>query len=191
MSSPGGLAALLLAGGASKRMGQPKALLDYEGQPLWRAQMEKLQGLHPGELFLSVPQELSLPAGPWHILHDEKSGLGPLSGLSAAFKSMTCEWLAVLAIDLPDMTSGFLQNLHADSLARGCGLVPQLDGFYEGLAAVYPRSIADLCGKHLASEDRSLQRFVRQGMADGYLINYPVTEAERPLFRNVNSPADL
>ena len=104
---------------------------------------------------------------------------------------MAGEWLVVLAVDLPEMTAGFLQNLHHDSLQRGCGFVPQLDGFYEGLAAVYPRSITGLCGKHLASDDRSLQRFVRQAMADGLLALYPVAESERFLFRNVNSPAEL
>jgi len=191
MSAPGRLAALLLAGGASTRMGQPKLLLDRGGQPLWRVQTEKLQALNPGELFISIPPEISLPAGPWKILHDEQPGLGPLSGIHAALKGMKGEWLVVLAVDLPDMSAAFLQNLCAMARKRGLGIVPQFDGFYEGLVAVYPRAIADLCGKHLAGEDRSLQRFVRQGLADGLLAVYPVVDSERPLLRNVNSPADL
>jgi len=191
MSTSTGLATLLLAGGASTRMGQPKALLDYGGQPLWRIQLEKLQSLHPAELFLSIPRELSAPPGPWQILHDQKSGLGPLSGLHAALKAMTGEWLVVLAVDLPDMTAAFLQNLYHAALAKGCGLVPKFDGVYEGLAAIYPRSLADLCEKHLASNDRSLQRFVRQAMADGLLSTYSITEESRSLFRNVNRPTDL
>ena len=190
-SNPRGLATLLLAGGASTRMGQPKALLDYAGQPLWKVQMEKLEALNPGELFLSIPRDLSLPSGPWRVLHDEKVGLGPLSGLSAALQTMTAEWLIVLAIDLPDITTAFLQNLYETASAKGCGLVPQLDGFYQGLAAIYPRSVAGLCREHLASNDRSLQGFVRQAMAEGRLSIYPVTEENRSLFRNVNRPADL
>ena len=191
MSTSTGLAALLLAGGASTRMGRPKALLDHAGQPLWRVQMEKLQSLHPVELFLSIPRELSLPPGPWQILHDHELGLGPLSGLHAALKTMRSEWLVVLAVDLPDMTAAFLQNLFHAALAKGCGMVPQFDGVYEGLAAIYPRSLAALCEKHLASSDRSLQRFARQAMADGFLTTYSITEESRSLFRNVNRPADL
>jgi molybdenum cofactor guanylyltransferase len=190
-SFPCGLAALLLAGGASTRMGQPKALLDCAGQPFWKMQMEKLQALNPDELFLSIPRELSLPSGPWRVLHDEKAELGPLSGLHAALQAMTGEWLVVLAIDLPDMTTAFLQNLYDTALAKRCGLVPRLDGFYESLAAIYPRSVAGLCREHLASNDRSLQRFARQAMAEGLLSLYPVTEENRSLFRNVNWPADL
>ena len=188
---PRGLAALLLAGGASTRMGQPKALLDYAGQPLWKMQMGKLQALHPDELFLSIPRELSLPSGPWRVLHDEKAGLGPLSGLHATLQAMTGEWLVVLAIDLPDMTTTFLQNLYDTALAKHCGLVPKLDGFYQGLAAIYPRSLAESCQTHLASNDRSLQRFARQAVADGQLATYQVAEENRALFRNVNRPADL
>jgi molybdopterin-guanine dinucleotide biosynthesis protein A len=191
MSTSTGLAALLLAGGASTRMGRPKALLDHAGRPLWRIQLEKLESLHPAELFLSIPRELSLPPGPWQILHDQEVGLGPLSGLHAALKAMTGEWLVVLAVDLPDMTTAFLQNLYHAALAKGCALVPQFDGVYEGLAAIYPRSLADLCEKHLASNDRSLQRFARQAIADGFLSTYSITEESRSLFRNVNRPADL
>jgi molybdenum cofactor guanylyltransferase len=191
MSTRDGFAALLLAGGASSRMGQPKALLDYAGQPLWRIQMEKLRALDPGEMFLSLPPVISLPPGSWQILHDEKSGLGPLSGLHAALKAMTGEWLVVLAIDLPDMTVAFLQHLCAMAMKRNCGIVPQLDGFYHGLVAVYPRAMVDLCKEHLASEDRSLQRFVRLGIAHELLAAYPMAETDRFLFRNVNSPEDL
>ena len=172
-------------------MGQPKALLDFAGQPLWKIQMEKLQALNPDELFLSLPRDLLLPSGPWRVLHDEKAGLGPLSGLHSALQAMTSDWLIVLAIDLPDMTTAFLQDLYDTAQANRCGLVPQLDGFYESLAAVYPRSVAGLCGGHLASDDRSLQRFTRQAMADGQLTLSPVTPLNRSLFRNVNSPEDV
>lgn len=188
---PRGLAALLLAGGASTRMGQPKALLECGGRPLWQVQAEKLQALGPEELFLSIPRDLSLPSEPWRVLHDEKVGLGPLSGLHAALRAMTGGWLVVLAVDLPDMTTAFLQSLYDAARAKGCGLVPQLDGFYEGLAAIYPRSLAGLCGEHLASNDRSFQRLARQAIDDGLLSTYPVSEEDRALFRNVNRPADL
>jgi molybdopterin-guanine dinucleotide biosynthesis protein A len=191
MSASSDLAALLLAGGASTRMGQPKALLDCMGEPLWRVQMRKLRSLHPVELFLSVPRNLSLPNGPWEILYDQESGLGPLSGLHAALKNMKGQWLVVLAIDLPDMTTTFLQNIYHASLTKGCGMVPQLDGVYEGLAAIYPRSLADLCEKHLVSDDRSLQRFARQAMTEGFISHYSITQESRSLFRNVNRPADL
>jgi len=188
---PGSLAALLLAGGASTRMGQPKALLEYAGQPLWKVQIEKLQALDPDELFISIPRELALPSGPWRVLHDEKAGLGPLAGLHAALQAMTGEWLVVLAVDLPGMTAAFLRNLHETAEAKDCGLIPQLEGFYEGLAAIYPRSLADLCRTHLASNDRSLQRFAREAIANGQLSVYPVAEENRPLFRNVNRPTEL
>jgi molybdopterin-guanine dinucleotide biosynthesis protein A len=186
----GACAALLLAGGASRRMGSPKALLDFGGRPLWLRQMEKLQALAPRELFISTPRGLALGEGPWTIVHDERPGLGPLAGLSAARAAMSSEWLVVLAVDLPAMTSGYLESLRAAAVAAGKGQVPELDGFYAGLAAVYPRACLDLARDHLESEDRSVQRFVRAGIDAGFLAVRPVAEKERPFFRNLNEPAD-
>jgi molybdopterin-guanine dinucleotide biosynthesis protein A len=172
-------------------MGRPKALLEVAGRTFWKMQVEKLQALQPDEIFVSMPRGLSLPAGPWRVLHDEQAGLGPLAGLDAALHAMTAEWLIVLAIDLPNMTTDFLHNLAATARAERHGLVPQLDGVYECLAAIYPRTVAGLCREHLAGEDRSLQRFARRAIDEGLLARYPVPEENRALFRNVNRPSDL
>jgi molybdopterin-guanine dinucleotide biosynthesis protein A len=185
-------AALLLAGGASTRMGFPKALADVEGKPLWRTQIEKLAALLPAELFFSAPEGLELPAGTWTLIRDEKTGLGPLAGLAAAHRIMSAGWLIVLAIDLPRMTASYLETLRGRAFTSGLGQVPELDGRYLGLAAIYPRAFLDRhLDAHLRSDDRSVQRLVRAGIAEGSLASCPVAENERHLFQNVNTPEDL
>jgi molybdenum cofactor guanylyltransferase len=185
-------AALLLAGGASTRMGFPKALVNVEGMPLWQMQMDKLLALHPAETFLSAPRDLGLPSGAWKILRDEKPGLGPLAGLAAARRTMSAEWLLVLAVDLPRMTVSYLEALRDQAFKSGVGQVPELDGRYLGLAAIYPRAfLNDHLDTHLRSDDRSVQRLVRAGITEGSLQAAAVADSDRHLFQNANTPADL
>ncbi len=186
-------AALLLAGGASSRMGFPKALIDCAGRPLWRVQAGKLGALRPTERFLSTPAALELArTGAWKIIRDEKPGLGPLGGIDAARRAMKSEWLLVLAVDLAHMSTPYLRALREDAMTSGRGQVPAMDGFHLGLAAIYPRAWLDRqLPAHLASRDRSLQRLVRAGLTEGVLATRPAAKRDAKLFRNLNSPQDL
>jgi molybdopterin-guanine dinucleotide biosynthesis protein A len=178
-----------MAGGASTRMGQPKAFIDYQGLPLWRFQANKLLGLRPKELLISAPRHLQFEEGPWKIVHDRQPDLGPLAGLDAALDVASADHLMVLAVDMPAMTIPFLQGLaeHAD----GKGIVPELDGFYHGLVAVYPAKIHPLIRQILLSEDRSVQHLIKRACTDDLMKIYLVKENERLLFQNLNSPSDF
>lgn len=178
-----------MAGGASTRMGQPKALLDYHGAPLWRHQADKLLQLRPRQLLISAPPSLQLEKGPWTIVHDHQSDLGPLAGLDAALDAVTADYLVVLAVDMPAITVDFLQLLL--DRAGGKGVVPELDGFYQGLVAIYPTKIHAIVRQVLGGDDRSIQHLIRRARADDLVEIYLVKEDERPLFKNLNSPSDL
>jgi molybdopterin-guanine dinucleotide biosynthesis protein A len=164
--------------------------LDYDGLPLWRRQLNTLTSLEPAELFISAAPGLELPAGPWKILYDQSPGLGPLAGLVAALRAITAERLVVLAVDMPAVTSEFLRLLLAEAGTEG-GIIPELDGFYQGTVAIYPRNILPACEQTLAGHDRSLQRLVRHGLAENLIRIHPVSKAERHLFLNLNAPSDL
>ncbi len=51
--------------------------------------------------------------------------------------------------------------------------------------------ILPACEQILTGPDRSFQRLVRQGLEESLVKIYPVSAAERPLFLNLNTPADL
>lgn len=181
--------AVLMAGGASSRMGQPKALLDYQGLPLWRFQANKLRELQPDELLISAPPALQLEQGPWKIIQDRQPNLGPLAGLDAALETMSTDYLVVLAVDMPAITVEFLRLVLDHPIGKG--VVPELDGFYHGLVAVYPTKIRFIVKQILSSEDRSVQHLVRKACENNLVDIYPVTSEERPLFQNINRPSDL
>lgn len=181
--------AALIAGGRSQRMGSDKAFLDWHGLPLWRHQWATLQALggddgfvcgRPGQGFAGVP-----------VYSDKVEGLGPLGGLVRALEQARHGRVVVLAVDLPAMTSDFLRDRLLASATDEIGAIGRLDGFYEPLAAVYPTVLREMAAAQLASGDRSLQTFCRMAEEAGRLRRVEVTERERPLFRNLNVPADL
>ena len=149
--------AVLLAGGKSSRMGSDKALLEIEGEPLWRRQLETLRRLAPAQLMLSGPRREE-----WSdcdLVADEVSHAGPLAGVAAALAKCTTPLLVVLAVDLPMMTTEFLQALLA-LCHDGQGAVPQGDHCFEPLAAVYPATCTPAVAAALQSGDFSLQNFL-------------------------------
>jgi molybdopterin-guanine dinucleotide biosynthesis protein A len=183
------LAALLLAGGASTRMGQPKAFLPYQGMPLWKHQMKTLLALEPSELFISAARQIDFGTGPWKTLYDREPGLGPLAGLEAALKETAAGHLLVLAVDMPGFTADFFRVLLDE--ADESGIVAKIDGFYQGTAAIYTKSILPMVEVVLASEDRSFQHLAGHAIAAGLLKVHHATEQERPFFQNLNTPSDL
>ncbi|CAN5824499.1 hypothetical protein BH09VER1_BH09VER1_41650 [soil metagenome] len=177
---------MLLAGGASSRMGRDKALLPVgDGRVLWQRQLEVLERLDPGCLFISGPARAGF-APELRILRDSSPGLGPLSGLVEGLRVTEADLLVVLAVDLPAMTSDYLASLLENCLpGRGC--VARLGPWFEPLAAVYPKKALPLAEEALASEDRSLQTLARR-LLDRKMIS--VKEVDQPsedLFLNWNS----
>jgi molybdopterin-guanine dinucleotide biosynthesis protein A len=170
-------------------MGMNKALLDYDGLPLWRFQMEKLVRLNPKQLFFSVPPGSRFPSGSWTFVHDRSVDLGPLGGLEAALRLTRQEFLVTLAVDMPAMTSAFLSSLL--ETAGPAGVVPQLNGFYHGAAAVYPNGILPIVEKILDGDDRSFQHLTYEALKAGLMTVQEITPVQSGLFENWNSTEDL
>ena len=181
-------AAVLLAGGRSRRMGRDKALLPLgDGRLLWQRQLAVLEELQPAELFISGPGRAGFPASVAR-LEDAMPGLGPLGGIAVALQAMRSMRLLVLAIDLPAMTADFLYDLLVD----GRGMIPQTsDGYFEGLAAVYPKTALSAVETQLMGKDRSLQTLIHRLLEDGRVVARPVVAAEIALFENWNQPDDI
>jgi molybdenum cofactor guanylyltransferase len=182
-------AAVLLAGGRSSRMGPNKALIEYQGVPLWRYQINKLTQLEPDELFFSIQPGMEFPSGPWKFVHDRAGNLGPLGGVEAALRQTHADFLVTLAVDMPRLTVNFLRELLEQS--ECAGTVPLLDGFYCGTAAVYPVRILPLLEETLLGKDRSFQRLIDKALKSGMMNAKEISPSRAALFTNWNSPEDM
>jgi molybdopterin-guanine dinucleotide biosynthesis protein A len=184
------LTAVLFAGGTSRRMGADKAALMFAGEPLWSRQLGLLRELQPQTLWVSARSRPAWCPPGIEVVLDEPPSRGPLSGLAATLQRLQTSHLLALAIDLPQMPAGHLHQLW--SLARlGCGVIPMSSKYAEPLCAIYPVEAAVAAKTALAGDDASLQSLAQILLRRNHTQSYPLNEAERLLYRNVNTPADL
>lgn len=113
------LLGVVLAGGASRRMGRDKALLTYRGRGLaaWAAERLAAAGL---EVVLADGGRDVAP--PWPSVTDAAGRQGPVAGLLGAAAARRDRSLIVLACDLPLVPVALLAALAA-RLRGGADLV--------------------------------------------------------------------
>jgi molybdopterin-guanine dinucleotide biosynthesis protein A len=153
--------AVLLAGGESRRMGRDKATVEWRGRPLWECQLEKLRALRPEKLFLSARSDVPWRPTDVELIPDAPPSHGPLSGLAAAIDTIETDFLLVLAIDMPFMTTEHLRHL-SNLAANGMGIVSMIDGVAEPLAAIYPKNAGPFFHRRLQGDDFSMQPIVNE-----------------------------
>jgi molybdenum cofactor guanylyltransferase len=174
----------VLAGGRSSRMGRDKALMEMEGIRLV-SRAAKVVAAAAGTATVIGDREkyggLGYPVKP-----DIFRGCGPLAGIHAALAISRADWNLVLACDMPEVESAFLDQLleRAEHAGNDCLLPAGESGRPEPLCGVYHRRI-------LPAIQQALEGGVRK-MMDG-LVGlrvevFPVT-GPGP-FRNINTPAD-
>ncbi len=170
-------------------MGRDKALLEVDGQPLWRRQRAVLEATGVAEIFLSIrpEQEWARDGKFAGLLFDDLPNAGPMAGITAALERTTHRHVVVLAIDLPKMSPDWLHALVAES-APGVGIVGRREGFFEPLAAVYPREMMPLFWEALAGAKYALQPVLARGVAEGLLRAKDIAREQAAWFENWNEP---
>ena len=188
---PPPFSALLLAAGHSTRMGCDKALLELDGVPLWRRQRATLARAGAAEILLSArtEQAWTRDAAPHFaaIVRDSRPHGGPLAGLAAGLERAAQPHLAVLAIDLPRIEAAWFATLLA-RCGPGVGAVGRSGGFFEPLAAIFPREVMSLARVALARADYSLQGLLAAAVAQGLMHVHEIAAAEALCFENWNEP---
>jgi molybdopterin-guanine dinucleotide biosynthesis protein A len=184
------ISAVLLAGGESRRMGTDKAKFLFRGKPLWQVQLETLRRLRPAEIFVSARRDPSWRPNDVQFIADIPPSCGPVSGVAASLGKIHTAHLLALAIDMPFMTENYLLSM-CDAIEPGRGVVAKIGNRAEPLAAIYPREAEIDFRAALAGNDFSLQNVIRSLVTSGKLLEIPVIEEDRQLFRNLNNLSDL
>ena len=188
MNHSDGPIGLVLAGGASSRMGDDKATLELNGETLAAGAARRLAAVCP-EVALAdrgrqlVPGLPSLPDGP---------GRGPAAGLLGAAHAFPGRPLLALACDLPHVPVALLAELLQSGEADWA--LPRWSSGSEPLCALWrPRALAVLearvaRGIHalwsLAQEDGLTVRWIEGDL----LASFGPPEE---MFLNVNTPEEL
>jgi len=133
--------AAVLAGGASKRMGLPKAALPYGPGTLLEFQTTRLSLLFR-EVFVVVKEVPTFSVGPARVVVDGAPEFAAIHGLVRALEE-TEDRLFVLAVDLPGLLHDVIHEIARRGLATPApALVPEAGGRLQPLAAVWRRTAA-------------------------------------------------
>ncbi|WP_275990305.1 molybdenum cofactor guanylyltransferase [Mycolicibacterium doricum] len=190
-TSPVPLAAVVLAGGASRRMGRDKATVSIDGPSGPTTLVEHVVttvGRRCSPVFVIAAPGQALPDLAAEVLRDEVRGVGPLlatgRGLRAAAEAGH-RWAFVCAVDLPYLTMDFVDDLAVPAERLGVDVVLPWDGRDHYLAGVYRTSLSGHIAQLVAAGERSMRALV--DTVDAQRIVMP----EQRALTNANTPADL
>lgn len=185
-------ALILLAGGASRRMGKDKAILDFHGQSLARRVIHRLCALGEWEpLIVSNDIERFKPWG-WPVVQDRWPGAGPLVGIYSGLQASTHDWNLVVACDMPFASRKLASALYRTAITTGVHIsIPQMEGRQHPLFGCYHRRCLPLVERLIAAGARSMGALTAavsvRVLEDGDFP--PGVQPERALF-NMNRPQD-
>ncbi|TET49448.1 MAG: molybdenum cofactor guanylyltransferase [Anaerolineales bacterium] len=181
-----GLTGLVLAGGASQRMGRDKALLQLDGRALIQLVVERLSGICEEVLIVGGdPAPYAGLGARW--VGDVFPGVGVLGGLHAGLQAARCELAVAVGCDMPFLNAELLLAFagwaegHDVALLREGEQVEPLHGAYRRTC------LAPIEEAIHAGERRVVSFFPRVS------VRYVTTEEVAPLdpqlrsFRNVNT----
>src|SRR5438105_1646018 len=143
---PHNFGAVILCGGQSRRMGQPKAWLPIGDEVMLQRIVRIVRETVSGPVVAVAAADQSLPTLPADVViaRDQRPDRGPLEGLSAGFKKLTeiaatdssCAAAFVTSCDVPLLRPAFVRHV-CESLGDFDVAVPQIDGRVHPLGAAF------------------------------------------------------
>jgi molybdopterin-guanine dinucleotide biosynthesis protein A len=147
--------AAVLAGGASRRMGAPKAALPYGRTTLLAHQTSRLSEIFE-EVFVVAKRAPDFDIGPARLLLDRSDEHAAIHGVARALEEVL-DRVFLLGVDLPLVTAPVLRAIAARSLeGDDPAVVPRADGRLQPLAAVWRRRLLPEVLDRIARRERSL-----------------------------------
>ena len=158
-------AAIVLAGGRSSRMGQPKAGLEWHGSTLLRRVVGLVQRGVDGPVVVvrAAGQDLPSLPGAVEVLEDDSVARGPLQGMATGLGALQdrASHAFVCSTDLPLLHPAFVRAVVRAGQDADVAL-PVVQGHRQPLAACYRTGLADRA-RALLAEGRPRPAFLFEG----------------------------
>ena len=164
--------AAVLAGGASRRMGRPKADLPYGAGTLLAHQAQRLARVFT-EVFAVLKEPPHLRAGPALVLLDGSPEHAAIYGLVRALEEVQ-DRVFVLAVDLPVLPESLMRAIAERALAcEAMAVVPRAEGRLQPLAAVWRKAVLPAARARIERGELSLS-----GLADAVGVGHESSARE-------------
>lgn len=192
MDCPPPRSAVVLAGGASTRMGQDKASLPLGPGTLLGTVLERLSPWAADRIVVARPGQ-RLPALPpgVRVVHDRRPGEGPLAGLVEGLRAAHHGVVLASACDTPLLVPAVLDLLLA-RLGQAQAAVAVAGGVLQPLASVLRREVLGVAEGLLAQgRRRPLDLLEAVQAVQVHEADLRAVDPALRHLRNVNTPADL
>jgi molybdopterin-guanine dinucleotide biosynthesis protein A len=183
------LTAIILAGGASRRMGTNKALVPFRGKPLVHYSIDLALQFTDNIAISSNGEAMGRFGFP--VIADIVKVKAPLAGIHAGLVYAKTEWVLVLTCDMPLVSPELIRFLF-DRIEEGDQLVvPGHDGFVEPLCGFYHKSLVQTIEKHFEKEQFSPLDLLPVCTSRVVEVTGQLADPIHNLFLNVNEKRDL
>jgi len=180
----------VLTGGASRRMGRTKALIELDGVPMARRVADALSLAGCGSVIAYGGDPVELEPLGMPVLPDRHPGSGPLGGVLGVLElfsesDLHIDGVFVVACDLPALRGGDLAGL-VDAMRshRDVDVVVARTARIEPTCAIWRPRATERLREMFDSGERTLHRAIEQ-------LESCAVEIEPGAVRNINTPDDL
>lgn len=186
------IGAVVLAGGASRRMGTDKAQLEVDGQRLVDRAVDAAVSVANGGVVVAGPDPGALRSGVICVADPVGPRQGPMAGLLSGWRHLSTqlelenrrlERLVVLSCDLPSIDADVVVRLVAAS-TDGAEAMAHDGERPQPLVAVYQRETIERLSELFAVGERSIRRAIDPAS----VVNVPI-DGDRAT--DADTPSDL
>jgi molybdopterin-guanine dinucleotide biosynthesis protein A len=191
MAPRDGVAAYILAGGQSSRMGRDKAMLAPGGTPVLMRTAALLSPLAGPPIIIGPPTRYS--ALGYNVIPDDGASIGPLGAIATALRHSNQAWNLIVGCDLPFLTSRWLDYLIGRAVESSAdAVIPQSAAGAEPLCAMYRKTCVTPLLAAIARGTRKVTDALTALKIDAVTPEEwkPFDESGH-LFKNMNTPGDF
>ena len=175
---------VVLNGGESSRMGEPKGELEFLGKPLMEVPLNALKNSNASEIIvIGGVRPDWLPLEIRHV-DDSYPGEGPLGGLISALQVCNEENVMVLSNDLMGIDSETVLAILGKRDTLGV-VVPVAGSKRQVLTSLWKRSLLPILTEVYERGERSIQSALKS------LLVSELYEFDENKFANANTPSDI
>ncbi len=173
----------ILAGGKSTRMGQNKALMEFQNETMIGRISRTFSGA--GEVLVSASQPGIYEAEGLRVVYDENRDIGPIEGIRRLISCAEEEYVFICAADMPFVTRDIAEYLaEFISSDHDCYVIEDEEHVHP-LCAIYSKRILPVI-EELIREGRYRLLDILNRVRTKY-ISLAHTDFDRRILRNVNT----
>ncbi|MBT4060790.1 MAG: molybdenum cofactor guanylyltransferase [Lentimicrobiaceae bacterium] len=179
---------IVLAGGASRRMGRDKGFVSYKGKTLIEYSIENIKCVCDS-IIISSNKVSKYNNFNYPIIKDITDPIGPIGGIySCLLASKTTDNL-IISCDIPELYPATLDFLLSNKQDYEIVVPQHDDGHFEPLAGYYSKKIIPVLEKAITNKNYKLMDLFKQvGFKSIKISEMPHGSSQ---FKNVNTLEDL